>query len=441
MKNAILAATATLSDGDLLARINTLVRTEREITAELVAHLAALEMRPSAYLAEGYGSLFDYCTGPLHLSEDAACNRIDAARIATRFPVVLDLLADGTVTLTAVRMLKHVLTPENHEAVLQRASQRTKEQIEELIAELAPKPDVPASVRKVPVAKGTGTAPEVSAQTPGLLAVFGTAPASPTDRGPTEAPAGPADALATQIGEQRVPPAGEVSSLPQVSAPREPRPIVQALSPQRYRMQFTIGQDTRDRLRRVQALLRRRIPDGDPAAIFDRALHLLEEVEMKKHGFAASPKRLRNKPGGNYENRIRPGTDDAKPDAAKPSTEPSHEAAEGRAAETRSRHIPATVKRAVWWRDAGQCAFVAAAGQRCTQCTFLELHHIQPYALGGAATISNLSLRCKRHNQYEGEVVFGTRSPSKPAQDGCKPDAVATGEDQEEVPRGAARWR
>ena len=153
MRTNILATAVALSDPDLLARIGALARHEREATAELVAHLAALEMRPSLYLAEGYGSLFDYCTGPLGLSEDAACNRIDAARAGTRFPVILEMLAAGDLTLTSVRKLRNHLTPENHETVLRKAAHRSKEEIDTLIAELAPKPDVPASVRKLPVAK------------------------------------------------------------------------------------------------------------------------------------------------------------------------------------------------------------------------------------------------------------------------------------------------
>jgi hypothetical protein len=153
MKKNILATAAALSDGDLLARINTLARTERAATAELVAHLAVLEMRPNAHRAEGYGSLFAYCTGALHLSEDAACNRIDAARLSRSFPLILDLLADGSVTLTAIRMLKPHLTPENHESVLSRAAHRSKDEIQVLIAELAPKPDVASTVRKLPEPK------------------------------------------------------------------------------------------------------------------------------------------------------------------------------------------------------------------------------------------------------------------------------------------------
>src|SRR6185295_11928248 len=118
-------------------------------TAELVAHLASLESRPSAYAAKGFGSLFAYCTQALHLSGDAACNRIEAAKICRRFPVVLCLLGSGAVTLTAVRMLGRHLTADNHQAVLERAKGCTVSQTEDLIAELAPKPDVPPSVRRV----------------------------------------------------------------------------------------------------------------------------------------------------------------------------------------------------------------------------------------------------------------------------------------------------
>ena len=79
------------------------------------------------------------------------------------------------------------------------------------------------------------------------------------------------------------------------------RPIVQATAPQRYRVQFTIGPETHEKLRRAQALLRREIPDGDAGVIFDRALALLvDKVEKAKVGAAAKPRPRRS---------IRLGTD------------------------------------------------------------------------------------------------------------------------------------
>src|SRR6185369_8283361 len=106
MNTDMLALASALSDPDLLDRIAALAGTERETSAELVAHLAVLEARPSLYAALGHGSLFSYCTRVLLLSEDAACNRIDAARACRRFPVILDRLASGALSLTTVRMLR-----------------------------------------------------------------------------------------------------------------------------------------------------------------------------------------------------------------------------------------------------------------------------------------------------------------------------------------------
>jgi hypothetical protein len=51
--------------------------------------------------------------------------------------------------------------------------------------------------------------------------------------------------------------------------------VVAPLAPDRYKVQLTIGRETYDKLRRAQDLLRHAIPNGDPAAIVDRALTVL----------------------------------------------------------------------------------------------------------------------------------------------------------------------
>jgi 5-methylcytosine-specific restriction endonuclease McrA len=68
------------------------------------------------------------------------------------------------------------------------------------------------------------------------------------------------------------------------------------------------------------------------------------------------------------------------------------------------------VKREVWKRDGGQCAFVGTHG-RCTERGFLEFHHIRPFAVGGEATVENVELRCRAHNVHEAEQYFGSRLP------------------------------
>jgi len=88
----LLVSLRRLSDDELVARLKGLAARARRATALLVAHLAELDTR-DVFLRAGYSSLYAYCRDVLALSEHEAFNRIEAARTARRFPVVLDLLA------------------------------------------------------------------------------------------------------------------------------------------------------------------------------------------------------------------------------------------------------------------------------------------------------------------------------------------------------------
>ena len=326
-------AVCQLSDQDLLAAVKVAVGCEREATARLVALLAQLDGR-RLYLGEGCSSLFTYCTQVLHLSEHAAYGRIEAARAARRFPIVLDLLTDGSVTLTAVTLLAPHLTTTNHCEVLSEARHKSKREIEHLVARLQPRPAVPATIRKLPAPKQDDSSVRLSG----------------------------VDLMAQ-------------SDAPVLSSPPRPRPAtVTPLAPAHYKVQFTVPPETHDKLRRAQDLLRHVIPNGDPAVIFDRALTLLlADLDRVKLAATARPRTAK---------RIGSG----------------------------SRHIPAAVRRDVWKRDEGQCAFVGTQG-RCTERGFLEFHHVEPYAVGGPAAVENVSLRCRAHNAYEAELYFGERLP------------------------------
>jgi hypothetical protein len=139
MDPKILCALNQLSNHELLERVKTLAEREREATASVIAHLAELDAR-QLYLAEGYSSLFAYCTQELSLSESAAFRRIVAARTIRRFPGILEMLEQGWVNLTTVRLLADHLTEENHQEVLDAARLKSKRQVEELIARLHPLP-------------------------------------------------------------------------------------------------------------------------------------------------------------------------------------------------------------------------------------------------------------------------------------------------------------
>ncbi|HET9316538.1 MAG TPA: HNH endonuclease signature motif containing protein [Vicinamibacteria bacterium] len=167
------------------------------------------------------------------------------------------------------------------------------------------------------------------------------------------------------------------------------RPVVTAVGDGRYLVRFVMTASALKKLRAAQDLLRHAVPSGDVGEIFERALAtLIEERARKKFAAVKAP------------GRVHRGSDNG------------------------SRHVAAEVKRAVWLRDMGQCAFVSKSGRRCQERGFLEFHHIKPFALGGESIVENIELRCRAHNVYEATVFFG-RGSSDPGASGSPPMAAS----------------
>src|SRR5688572_3361124 len=142
-------STSSMSDRELLERTVRVAGDERHLTADLLALIGECDSR-RLYLGEGCSSLFTYCTHVLHFSEHAAYHRIEGARAARQFPVILELIAEGSVTLTTVALLRPHLTMANHDRLLAAARHRTKREVEHQIACLAPKPEAKALIRRLP---------------------------------------------------------------------------------------------------------------------------------------------------------------------------------------------------------------------------------------------------------------------------------------------------
>jgi hypothetical protein len=158
MMNNALSSAALLTDTELLEHVQRCATTERDVTARLIAALAEVDAR-RLYLGQGCSSLFTYCIQVLHLSEHAAYGRIETARVARKFPAVLDLLADGSLHLTAISVLAAHLTADTHAALLASAQHKSKREVEQLVAALQPQPPVPATVRKLPSHTGASRPP------------------------------------------------------------------------------------------------------------------------------------------------------------------------------------------------------------------------------------------------------------------------------------------
>src|SRR5206468_6785294 len=159
-----LASLTHVADAQILSAMTRAAADERAATTQLIALLAEHDAR-RLYLGAGCSSLFTYCTHVLHLSEHAAYGRIAAARCARRFPMILDLLAEGAVTLTTIGLLAPHLTADHADELLAAVRHKSKREVEHMVAGLRPLPPVPSSVRRLPAPRTMGTA-AASASTP-----------------------------------------------------------------------------------------------------------------------------------------------------------------------------------------------------------------------------------------------------------------------------------
>ena len=149
-------------------------------------------------------------------------------------------------------------------------------------------------------------------------------------------------------------------------------PKVVPIAEERYELRLSLGKETIEDLRRAQALMSHSVPAGAVDQVIALALKsLVRDLERRKFAATSRPRQ-----------------------------------APGRASDD-PRHIPAAVKRAVWERDHGRCTFVSEQGERCPAHSMLEFDHADPVARGGRSTVENLRLRCRAHNQFAAERMFG----------------------------------
>jgi hypothetical protein len=153
-------------------------------------------------------------------------------------------------------------------------------------------------------------------------------------------------------------------------SPSRSSDLVQPLARGRYRVQFSASEALRDKLERLQAL----VPGADLATLVEQAVTAeLERLEARRFGRTKAPRKT--------------------------------------LAETDTsggpRSIPAAVRRAVYERAGGRCAFMDARGRRCEERSRLQFHHRHPHGHGGDRTPGNISLLCRSHNRYLAEIDYG----------------------------------
>jgi hypothetical protein len=206
-------------------------------------------------------------------------------------------------------------------------------------------------------------------------------------------------------------------------ARRRARPL-ELLSAGRFGVHFTADTELRDLIERARALASHRLPNGDLAALMKLVVaSFVQQEEKRRFGIGAKARGAKTETMAtdqgelmrDAERRTPPGGDsparrvnDWETRESGPIHAGIHAGAHaGIHAGNRGRYLAVSVRREIYGRDGGQCAFVAADGRRCQARAFLEFDHRKPFARFGASDARNVRLLCKAHNLLHARNCFG----------------------------------
>jgi hypothetical protein len=336
-----------LKDDELEAALKFLAEREKHNLAKLLAHMAEYDRRQLC-VKRGHSTLFFYCIKTLGYDEGGAFRRIRAARVARRWPEVLEMIEKGVLHLTAL-------------IVLRQAHGKPRRELETRVGARAPRPPQPDFARRIPAAGGWSVAVGAPLHAVEVL------PSGGTSSSPVDVASMPVEGTA-----------------PETAGP-PPRPWEwQAMVPvamDRVRIGFDAGLAVMRLIDRARQVLRHKYPEGRLEDVVKEALEILLDRKDPQRRLT-----LKRAPV------VREADAVPKPRFLR--------------ALTTGRYIPAWVKRAVWERDAGRCAWRFEDGTICGSKDWIEYDHVRPFARGGRSdTPRNVRLLCRLHNGLAAEAA------------------------------------
>jgi len=457
---------SSLPSPALARRLADLCGEERNIQADFLLHLDEFDRR-RAHLAAGYGSLWVNCLEVLHLRESAAGRRIAAMKVLRCFPALEGALRDGRLSLSTVNLLGPVLTAENLAELVGRAAFLSNAATEKLVVSIQPRVAPRDGVRKLPGVARVG----LEAARAEVPAAEGSADeiAPAAEAGPAGARDGAArgEVAHDPDGAARSAP----TTLPSALRPaRDDRGELRPISEDLYSLRVTIDTACKKELDELSVLLSH-TARGKLAAVLREAIRCGIAKHGKRKGAVKpererAPKAARptgpkvaptalpptgpqveagveaaNLKGPQVEGgaaklaglqAAAPAANASDPQGERTTaklttpqaTAPAANATDPQGERTTAklttpqatamaakpfnpRAIPLALRRAVWERDDGRCAWTSPDGRRCGSRWKLELDHIDAAALGGPPTLENLRVACRPHNVFHAEETFG----------------------------------
>jgi hypothetical protein len=340
---------AALSDRELLQSAKTAVNKERSALFEVLQHLIVIEDRK--IFALNHSSLFSYVTEEMAYSESSAQRRISAARLLRVCPEVGPAVVAGRLNLCNLSQAATFFRMEK-----KRGEAVTLERKLEVLRHLDGK-----SARA------------------GLQYLLSLSP------------------------EHEKLKAKRKSSM---------RPVGGGMTA----VTFYAEENRMKKLKKVQSLMAHTVRNGDFGDVVERMADIvIEKLDPFEKAKRARARKEKQKKQADEKKQSR--TSDRMTTVSffssievDPVTGETQECFPMDELLERSRYVEADVRNEVYLRDSNGCTWMNEKGERCGSFHGLELDHDPiPFALGGANTADNLTLRCYVHNSLGAAQTFGHR--------------------------------
>ncbi|MGE0173674.1 MAG: HNH endonuclease [Oligoflexales bacterium] len=338
-----------LSNFEITETIDRVFQKERHLQADFILLLSEISTR-RLHVQMGYSSLMVYCVEHFCLTEFSAYRRMQIARVAKRYPVLVEALRDKQLSLTTAAMIAPKLKEETSLAQIQQCKGKSKEEVKRIIVGWEPQVDVKESVRHL---KAPASSPR-------------------TEQQHSESVAGANCGVSLSNFDDFF------TNMPATRSTERAKEEVRPLSAERTCLRFSIDSKIEKKLERAKQLLgAQRLEE-----ILDLALEaLLEKKDPKRRQIRRQEKVARKK-----------SDSQSKPIKAEESV---------------PKKITTKVKDQALERAEHQCTYVSPEGKRCRERRRLELEHIRPRGKGGDNSESNVTILCKSHNLYRAVLHYG----------------------------------
>ena len=345
------AALRRLGDAELVQGLLLAHAAEARVTLRVVMHLIEMERR-GIHLEQGFGSLFDYCTGKLGYSASAATRRIKAARCIRDYPEVYWQLKDGRVNLSTIAQVAGILDSQNAGGVLERIAGKSQREVAAIVAEYRPEASLPERVRPVCLKSPDGAMEFIRR----IKMEFGVSP---------------------EVWEKFE--------------------MVKLLLSNKYPEGVTLEEAFGEIL---EEYYDRHAPERRQARRAKRSEQAAAKITDESSRVRSGCKDGDDAPAQHVTEQCT-GQVAVKAAEGGESLEKNTEVA-------RTRHIPQQTRDEVYLRDAGRCTYVGKDGRRCKSRWNPEYDHINSFAAGAGHEAHELRMLCWHHNQLEAKKMYGS---------------------------------